>query len=473
MGLVGWLAQRSPLLCRIAVQALPNPIKLLTWKTYERWLLTFRLPAGQMAFCNSLEVVDEVLKRDSVNFPKSRFVTVLLRPLIGDGVFGQGGGPNVKAKRRAYFLALAELSEQEVDRVARELTREYVARWLREGDKVAVPQELSRLTIDIVSQLMFGTRFTEAESRQFVDTFFTYHQKASAVLLLCSSGRADATQDLVNKMGLKAVGETLRTLIDQRFVAPFMQEKDGGFDPQHPDVPYFHRLIREVIDLKLEGETAVPVRQQIHDEISVLILAGHETTASVLSWLFWELSSPESYRGNLCLNADAAPVELMTGLINETLRLYPPIAFFLRDVEQEALFRGKTLSAGSSIVVSPWTLQRHKSFWHDPANFCPARWFNGNKAEDAELPTQGEDTQCPFPRMKRPSFIPFGAGTRICPGKNFAEVEMRAILSEVVAATTFSRRPGPAPQPLGALTTRPDYNFRFEFQPRPGPKQGT
>jgi cytochrome P450 len=205
------------------------------------------------------------------------------------------------------------------------------------------------------------------------------------------------------------------------------------------------------------------------DEIAVMVLAGHETTASVLSWLLWELSGASRYQETSArLIADRDPRRAEAGgvaqgpgqdpahswlaaLIQESLRLYPPIAFLLRQTTEDVTFRERPIRADGFIVISPWTIQRHRGLWQTPDAFDPQRW------------TAPE----PPPAMaNRMAFIPFGQGPRVCPGKRFAEVEMHAILAEILGSCRLARCGGRAPKPLGSLTSRPDLDFGLRFVPR-------
>ena len=106
-------------------------------------------------------------------FPKSAVVHDLLVPLIGGGVFGQPGGVEVKETRRIYSRCLAAIPDATVRKAAEALTRSYVDRWLAAPDgRLAVAEEMSRLTVDVVSEVTLGLRFAEAESIRFTRLFF-------------------------------------------------------------------------------------------------------------------------------------------------------------------------------------------------------------------------------------------------------------------------------------------------------------
>jgi cytochrome P450 len=215
---------------------------------------------------------------------------------------------------------------------------------------------------------------------------------------------------------------------------------------------------------------SVPLEQDearqaaILDEISVMLLAGHETTASVLSWLLWELAgvpeeqdriarlvhAPASERSGSPADSQQGALDAaspwIAAMIQESLRLYPPIAFLLRETTGDVTLRGKPVPANSYIVVSPWTIQRHRRVWQAPDAFDPKRWMEGAPPRAME---------------NRTAFIPFGQGPRVCPGKRFADLEMNAILSELLGACRFTRASGGLPRPLGSLTSRPDRDFRL------------
>jgi cytochrome P450 len=443
---VGSLAARFSILCPALVRVMPNPNRFLGWKAYERQLIIYRTPVGSLALANDPGIVETVLADRAGNFPKSAYGEAMLRPMIGRGLFGQPGGHEVKKRRKTYLRVLSKVPGEEVDRVSRGLVRDYLGRWMHSGEGVAVPRELSRLAIDIVTTVLLGERFDPRESERFVDLFFRYHQCCNPSVVFCVAEGSDELDRFVGSVGLAGIGDEMRRLIRDRFVAPWLDPAGGPATGDGTPPAFVHMLLEEN-DIR-DPRAAETL---LLDEIAVLILAGHETSASVLAWLFWEMSGQAELGGEVVASRGDGEEfnSRVEALMQEALRLYPPISFYLRDVVAPAEFRGRTLAARSWIAVSPWTLQRHRLIWPDAESFCPARWFR---------PSQGE--------RPRAGFIPFGLGARFCPGKNFAEAEMRAIIEEVVLAADILRLPGREPKPLGHLTSRPDYDFRLRFMPR-------
>jgi cytochrome P450 len=445
--LVSRLAGLTAWTTRLAAWLIGEPMRYLAGKAFERKLIVHDLPFRRLALANDAPIVETVLIDRHGTFPKSAVVTALLRPMIGAGLFGQAGGEAVRLARRLFIQALGRIGDAEVSRIAHALCEDYLARWRSAGEEVIVPRELSRLTVDIVAQAMLGHRFSPEESVRFVDLFFAYHKQAAPLLLMLAGRSPPALDKLVRQLGLEEIGAPMRALIAQRFLRPI-----AAGEPAASGAP-FAKALRE----RANGS-----HESMLDEIAVMLLAGHETTASTLSWLLWELAGcparqdaaaellggrgaaaaePEAWRG-------AAPAALRAALIDETLRLYPPIAFFLRETTDDLSLRDKPMCAGDFVVTAPWTLHRHRSRWRDADRFCPQRWLAA-----AERPSST-------------AFLPFGFGARSCPGQRFAYLEMHAILHLLLTSCRFHRLREAAPKPLGSLTSRPDREFvlRVEYR---------
>jgi cytochrome P450 len=243
----------------------------------------------------------------------------------------------------------------------------------------------------------------------------------------------------VRAMGLEEIGAEMRSLMRECFVKPLVASQEAM-----RAAPFALALA--------EAGRLTPGRageDALLDEIAVMLLAGHETTASTLAWLAFELAGRGELQDATALAlegatgadgfwGDASADAIVDALAKEALRLYPPIAFFLRETQEDVVFRDKPLPAGSLMLVAPWTLHRHRKFWGSPDDFSPLRW------QDAEPPPA------------RTSYMPFGMGARSCPGARFANIEMAVILRGLLTRCRITLAPGIRPRPLGNLTSRPD-----------------
>ena len=319
------------------------------------------------------------------------------------------------------------------------VANEYFDRWLANPKKpVAITEEFSRLTVDVVSECTLGGRFTAAELIRFTRLFFDFHKMAAPLLLMLARREPAARARAVREMGLHRIGAEMRELMRARFVTPLVSGR------QSLDEAPFAKALADAGRLSpgAEGEEA------LLDEISVMLLAGHETTASTLSWLAYELarhseiqeataglvgsvSAPDGYWRGVSIGA------AVEALAKEALRLYPPIGFFLREAAEDVTVRKEPFPRGSFFLIAPWTLHRHEKIWPKADEFTPARWL--------------ED----IPALARTNYLPFGMGARACPGTRFANVEMAEILRVLLGRARLSHSGG-QPRPLGNLTTRPD-----------------
>ncbi|MBS3648637.1 cytochrome P450 [Pseudaminobacter sp. 19-2017] len=415
-------------------------MRYVSGKLLERWLIVADLPRRKLALSNDPKVVETVMLDRGGVFPKSDVVHDLLVPLIGEGVFGQPGGTRVKETRRIFSRSLATIPDEVMRAVTERLTREYVDRWLRSpGGRVGISEEFSRLTVDVVSEVTLGDRFSEEESIRFTRLFFEYHKKAAALLLMIAHDDVTTRARIIREMGLSPIGAEMRELMLRRFVKPILT----GARPLE-SAPFALALAQSGrMSEGAEGE------QALLDEIAVMLLAGHETTASTLSWLASELAGRSDLQDTAAMALsgksapggywrEASPEAVADALAKEALRLYPPIGFFLRETREEAVFRGKQVPAKSFFVIAPWTLHRHRSLWSRPDEFAPMRWLDGS------------------PAPARTSYMPFGLGARICPGARFAAVEMETILRGLLPRARLTLSPGKRAKPLGNLTSRPD-----------------
>jgi cytochrome P450 len=165
---------------------------------------------------------------------------------------------------------------------------------------------------------------------------------------------------------------------------------------------------------------------QLRDEVMTLYLAGHETTANTLSWIWHELSRNSALRakleaelatvlqGRTPVMDDLRALPYTSALIEETLRMYPAAWMFARVAREDVEIRGHLLPKGAQLWISPYVVQ-HDPRWYDaPEMFDPERWLDGRTAN-----------------LHKHAFFPFGGGPRICIGNSFARMESALLLATI------------------------------------------
>jgi cytochrome P450 len=173
---------------------------------------------------------------------------------------------------------------------------------------------------------------------------------------------------------------------------------------------------------------------QVRDEAMTLLLAGHETTANALAWTFHLLSRYPKEQDRI---ADGDP-DFTTAVVRESLRLYPPAWAIWRRLVADREVCGRRLTAGSTLILSPWVVHRDPRWWPEPDEFRPERWLGG-------VPP------------RRYTYFPFGSGPRQCVGNGFAELEAIRVTDAICRRWRLTPAPGAppvVPQPLVTLRPR-------------------
>jgi cytochrome P450 len=164
--------------------------------------------------------------------------------------------------------------------------------------------------------------------------------------------------------------------------------------------------------------------RELIDEVATMIIAGHETSAGTLNWAWYLLARDETSAARVreevdrvCPRGDLRYEQLdelvfTRQVLEETLRLYPPVWLFTRRAVAEDDIGGFTIEPGDNVFLSPWVTQRLERYWPEPDAFRPDR-FAPERVEE---------------RVDN-AFFPFSSGPRRCIGEFFSFVEMRTHLA--------------------------------------------
>jgi cytochrome P450 len=201
--------------------------------------------------------------------------------------------------------------------------------------------------------------------------------------------------------------------------------------------------------------------REVRDEIVTFLVAGHETVASALTWALVLLGSQPEIADLVALEArevlgdepntsagaagepvgmdSLARLELARAVVDEAMRLHPPAWLITRRTAADLELGGRHVPSGSLVIVSPWIVHRHPQAWSDPDAFSPERFLDTDVRSGAG----------------RSAFLPFGAGPRMCIGRDFAYAEAVLALALICRAVRLAPT-GPPVRPLPLVTIRPD-----------------
>ncbi len=369
---------------------------------------------------NSPDLIRYVLVENKDNYErKSPQIKRALEPLLGDGLF-ISDGETWSSRRRIETVLFDHSHIQVYSKSMVSTILEMADDWHTQGDnaQLNVHTEMGKLAAEIISRTLFGEKLGAENSTAVVQAFADYQSVIKQMALSNFLGLPDWLPNVNAKIGkARRAAKTIHNAVDSIIA---LAEKEN-----HKDT-----MVAELIKAnKSETGMDLMTRKQIRNEIIVFFLAGHETTANVLAWVWYLLSqSPDVEKklhneldrvlnGRVPEYEDVANLKYTRAILDETMRLYPPIPILSRQALEDDEIRGKKIPAGSLMLVVPWLIQRHKKFWKDPDHFIPERFMPG-----AEKP-------------QKFTYLPFSVGPRVCLGKSFGITE--SVLAIAIIAQRF------------------------------------
>jgi cytochrome P450 len=318
--------------------------------------------------------------------------------LLGNGIMTSEGRLWRAQRRMIQPLFHRRVIERFIDVIERAVD-ERTAHWqelAQRSEVIDVTEEMSELTLNIVVRSIFGTDLDWLTARTGTLPFQMVTEESARNLQFAYKFRSLT----------RLVGE----LVAKRRAAA-----EDHFD--------FLGMLMAARD-KDTGEP-MPDRELL-DETMTLIVAGHETTASSLNWMWYLLATHPEAAARLHAEVDALPsVDQLTfqqtealrytqAVIQEAMRLYPPGWVLTRRTIEADTLSGYTVPAGTNVMLSPYLIQRHPAHWEAPDEFRPERFLDPARDPRAEW-----------------VYIPFAAGPRHCVGENLAMYEMTVHLARV------------------------------------------
>jgi cytochrome P450 len=425
-------------------------LNLLGERAYTVLMGVAKVARQRVFVVNAPETVREVLVECPRHYPKHRYVTEILTPLIGISLFNANGETWAR-QRRLVDQAFVQAGLRRAFPVMQAAVADLLARTasLADGRAWDVDAAMSHVTADIIFRTIFSTPLDEEQARGVHDSFADYQRSAQRVMGLS----ALHLPTFWHRARCRRMGAAIRASFAPRVRERFALLERGGEAPDD--------MLAALMAAR-DPETGTGLSEdEITDQIGTLVLAGHETSASTLAWALYLLAcQPQlqqqvreevarAWGGREPAFGDTRQLPLVQDVFRETLRLYPPIAFYLREAAADGrCLRGKPVAAGDMVAVSPWIVHRHRLLWERPDTFEPQRFRTEAGAASA-----------------RAAWIPFGSGERSCPGAAFATQESVLILAQLVRRFRLEPVEGHTPAPVARLTLRSANGIRLRLRP--------
>jgi cytochrome P450 len=323
----------------------------------------------------------------------------------------------------------------------------------RAGQEIDIEIEMTHVTADIIFRTIFSEPLTGADALRVFEAFAQYQALAPKLMLPALFGLRWLVWPWNILRSRRAAAE-IRQLLE-RLIRPRHQAWLAGDNGGKNDILSAFMAARD-------ATTGAPFGfEELVDQVAMLFLAGHETSASALGWATYLMANAPDVQERMCAEALAAmgqrapaqtdmkEMTLTRNVFRETLRLFPPVGFIARESSQRCPMRDKVVPAGASVVVSPWLIHRHRKRWPAPDAFDPDRF-------------EREESRDPL----RNAYLPFGMGPRVCLGAAFALQEATLILASIVRTFRLEPVPGHTPVPVGRLTIRSQNGVRLRIHRR-------
>jgi cytochrome P450 len=397
--------------------------------------------------------VRRVLVENAANYPKSATDIGFFAALFGGGLLGLDGD-DWRRHRRIMAPAFDPRAVAGYGPALAATLQDFLGRWdaLPDGAPIDMAGEMTALSLEAISRTVFS-----ADGAQ------------TGILMRDMLIRAFESMAKINLLDLFPVIGERRMKARQRKLAKAAAPLDGAIEALLAEREAVGRngppdLISRLLAARDADTGGRLTGREIRDEIVTIYLAGHETTASTLSWTWYALSQrpdvmarlqaelDEVLAGRPPVPEDLPRLDYTRRVVEEAMRLFPaaPGLSSRRALADDEIC-GVKIRKGDAVSIFPWVLHRHRRLWTDPETFDPDRFL-------------------PEATAARPRFVylPFGAGPRVCIGQGLALNE--AILALAALARKYSVRlaPGAKVVPVGQITLQLRHGLPMILERRSG-----
>jgi cytochrome P450 len=382
------------------------------------------------------------------NYPKSEVMIRMLRSAVGASLF-TSEGDEWRWQRRAIAPVFAARNVAALAPVMTQ-TAERASQRLCAADGTAeMVREMLTATFDVICEVALSGRehFDAERYGEAITRYFLTVGRASLLDFLELPPWVPRPGEILGRGAVRTMHRMVARAIEARRSEG--TRKAGKHD--------------DLLDYMLNAEDPqtgrrMSPRDLLHN-MQFFIVAGHETTALALAWSLLLLAHDQEaqekaraetqgvLRDRAAGAEDLVRMPYVMAVLEETMRLYPPVGFLARKALGPDRLYGRDIRAGDTVFLNIYALHRHRLYWRRPEVFDPDRFLPEHKA--------GRD---------RYQYLPFGAGPRVCVGANFAMMQAEIILSTLLSRFRFSPA-GPLPKPVMHMTVRPDPGVTLKVGP--------
>ncbi len=408
-----------------------NPLAFLVEmsRTYGD-ISTYRADGWQVVLLNHPASIKHVLQDHQRNYVKTGTPDLMmLKPMLGEGLMTSEGDSWLRQRHlaqpafhREQVAAFGRLMVDITVDLCGEL-RQYADR----AQPIEVTEHMTRLTTRIVARALYGADIVQhlghfSESVQVMNEFMAHFDP----------------RDSVRYQKFRAAHAAIHSVVED-----IIRQRRSASDSGHDLLAMLMRA--------QDAQTGLGMTDsQLRDQVMTLLMAGHETTAKALTWTWYLLDRHRQVAqrlhaehaavlgGRLPTIEDLPCLPYTWMILQEVMRLYPPVWIMSRRAVADDVIDGYHIPAGALVLISPYLLHRHAAYWPNPDRFDPERFS----------PQQSSG------RPPYASFA-FGGGPRQCIGKSFATVELQLVLATIAQRYTLRLVPDYPVEPEALVTLCP------------------
>lgn len=384
--------------------------------------------------------IRHVLMENAPNYRKDPIQRRILSSGLADGLLSVEG-ERWEIQRRTLAALFAKRTVNSFSSAMRRAGEQLADRWMKLGDGAGldVTAEMALVTLNVLALTIFsdGIGDDPEDFRTAMNAYFGVIGRIGILDLL-------GVPAIVPRPGHARLRRTMayfEGVIDE--IIETRRRRLSGSESAQP-----HDLLTLLLRANDPATGQAMSSAEVRSNILTFLSAGHETTANALSWSLFLLSQSPEWRARVQEEAErelkgsteglADRLVVTKAVIEEALRLYPPIAALSRTADQPDTLGKFRIGRGSLVVIAPYVLHRHSMIWDRPDVFDPARF----------LP----EIRSAVPRF---AYLPFGIGPRTCIGAAFALQEATIMLAVLMSRLEFAMLDGAKVWPVQNVTLRP------------------
>jgi cytochrome P450 len=409
----------------VALDFQKNPLEFLRKKSdvYPD-LFEFHLGTNKMLFTNNPEYIHHILLKNFKNYDKKNIMYKEMSILFGEATSVVDGDK----WKEGYQLIQPSFTMKKVIpmfSILNESIEKLIVKWEKEavaGNVIDVTGTMLDSTLEIIVNVMFGEnslKDQEIITNSFKVILNIIVDRIISIMPIPIS--IPTPQNLKYKNAIKEIDNLLYKIIKNKL----------NNSEEVKDENEFQDMLSQWVRNLKKSNNVVGIEKKLRDEVIGIFVAGHGSSATFLSWIFYHLANnPESQDklfaeiysvlgGRKPNFEDFEKLKYTKAVIDESMRITPPGWIVSRSNIEEDQLGPYKIPAKSMIFFSPYLLQNSKLYWDNPESFNPDRFFGENE----------NFAQVMFNKCR---FVPFTAGPRICTGKNMAEAEAMLFVTQII-----------------------------------------